>query len=1049
MKISSKKAIAVIVGLTMVLSLVGAVSASADSLSMQQMLQLLIAAGVISPDKAAAATAALNAVSAPTTSSYSFAKDLTVGSRGADVTALQNLLGVSPATGYFGSLTKAAVIKYQLSKGISPAAGYVGAKTRAVLNASVTTTTTTTTTGTTGTTVTPTGTQLNVTLAPTSPSASAIIAGQAAADLAEFTFTNTSATPAVVTNVTLSRGGVSADTSLANVYLYNGAVRLTDGATVSSGVITFNASTGLFTVAPGQSMTIAVKSDIYTGASAGQIISVALTGVTANVPVSASLPVSGASLTVASASDIAKASLPSGGITNPVAPNATINVQAGSLNQTIWSAPLNISMRAVYLKSAAFKVIGSIPSNTLKNITLYASGVQVATAMGIDANGMITFDLTSAPYKINSSITLEVRADIVNGSSRSFSVSLQNAADLQIIDSNYNVGIAAANIPASTGNIAVSTGQVNVTTDTSLSSGNVVTGASNVPLARYTLKAYGEDMKISYLNVASNEQLDNVALYANGVQIGSTQQISATTTISGLTPSISNLKLFSLGSSLIIPAGSSVTLEVRGDVKYNGTNATTTNNTLKVAIVGYSNNTQGSFSQQLLTVPSAEADGPTMTVTGAGVALAKNASYADQSTVPNTTGVKLGSYVIQTSSAEPVRITSLTVGLGGVAGLTTNVSNLYVAPAGQPATTPINPQASNNFSVNFTIPANGSQVVDVYGDLGSLATVGETATTTLTIAGYGVNSNITISPAAQLGQTISVGAGSISSVSKQAGAGYSPDAQFVVGNTTAPIVYYNFVSQNGNSNITEMYFNVVGGITSVTVGGVTAPVVAGSSTVTGLNLSVPNTYAGTNIPVSVTYSQVGLGGTTSVQNTSVSLTGYKYISGNSTITATSSVASNVMVLVGSKPTVSVASSGDTGAGFKAIARITVSADQAGQINLQNLPLSIITTSGSTVNSLAVYVNGAAVSGVTGAFNVATGTTATGTLAFSGGYPIAAGQSVVFNVMANITGSYNAGDSVQTALGSNGLFIWQDVNGNATTTGVKIYNYPTGAASVTF
>src|SRR5258708_2822611 len=44
-------------------------------------------------------------------SSYSFTRDLTVGSRGADVTALQNLLGSKgylsvAATGYFGQLTK-------------------------------------------------------------------------------------------------------------------------------------------------------------------------------------------------------------------------------------------------------------------------------------------------------------------------------------------------------------------------------------------------------------------------------------------------------------------------------------------------------------------------------------------------------------------------------------------------------------------------------------------------------------------------------------------------------------------------------------------------------------------------------------------------------------------------------------------------------------------------------------------------------------------------------------------------------------------------------
>ena len=66
-----------------------------------------------------------------------FARDLQVGSRGADVTALQKLLGITPTTGYFGELTKEAVIKYQLSKGITPTTGQVSEKTRASLEKDV------------------------------------------------------------------------------------------------------------------------------------------------------------------------------------------------------------------------------------------------------------------------------------------------------------------------------------------------------------------------------------------------------------------------------------------------------------------------------------------------------------------------------------------------------------------------------------------------------------------------------------------------------------------------------------------------------------------------------------------------------------------------------------------------------------------------------------------------------------------------------------------------------------------------------------------------
>jgi hypothetical protein len=69
---------------------------------------------------------------------YAYSRNLTVGSTGADVTALQStlyaagFLKVAP-TGYFGSLTKAALGAWQASVGISPAAGYFGAISRAYL----------------------------------------------------------------------------------------------------------------------------------------------------------------------------------------------------------------------------------------------------------------------------------------------------------------------------------------------------------------------------------------------------------------------------------------------------------------------------------------------------------------------------------------------------------------------------------------------------------------------------------------------------------------------------------------------------------------------------------------------------------------------------------------------------------------------------------------------------------------------------------------------------------------------------------------------------
>ena len=77
-----------------------------------------------------------------TSTGHMFSVDLTIGSKGADVTALQQILVskgylVMPAgvaMGYFGNLTKSAVSAWQASAGIMPTAGYVGPKSSAMLN---------------------------------------------------------------------------------------------------------------------------------------------------------------------------------------------------------------------------------------------------------------------------------------------------------------------------------------------------------------------------------------------------------------------------------------------------------------------------------------------------------------------------------------------------------------------------------------------------------------------------------------------------------------------------------------------------------------------------------------------------------------------------------------------------------------------------------------------------------------------------------------------------------------------------------------------------
>ncbi len=79
---------------------------------------------------------------APTTGSI-FNQNLSIGTHGDDVSALQQFLidggylKIATATGYFGTLTESALGAWQASLGISPAAGYFGPVSRAKINATI------------------------------------------------------------------------------------------------------------------------------------------------------------------------------------------------------------------------------------------------------------------------------------------------------------------------------------------------------------------------------------------------------------------------------------------------------------------------------------------------------------------------------------------------------------------------------------------------------------------------------------------------------------------------------------------------------------------------------------------------------------------------------------------------------------------------------------------------------------------------------------------------------------------------------------------------
>lgn len=104
---------------------------SADPALLSQLQALL---GGTATTGGTSSTGSLAAVQALT-------KDLTIGSKGADVTALQTwlveegymVMPVGVPMGYFGTLTQKALAQWQAENAVTPAAGYFGPKTRGVI----------------------------------------------------------------------------------------------------------------------------------------------------------------------------------------------------------------------------------------------------------------------------------------------------------------------------------------------------------------------------------------------------------------------------------------------------------------------------------------------------------------------------------------------------------------------------------------------------------------------------------------------------------------------------------------------------------------------------------------------------------------------------------------------------------------------------------------------------------------------------------------------------------------------------------------------------
>jgi hypothetical protein len=115
--------------------------------------------------------------------------------------------------------------------------------------------------------------------------------------MARYDFKNTSNVSANVTTITLQSTNIPAG---ANVALFVNGTQIENSALTSSGSIVFTSPSGLFTIPANSSSVIDITINSSPTISAGTVLSVSITGLTASIPASAIYPISGPSMTASS-----------------------------------------------------------------------------------------------------------------------------------------------------------------------------------------------------------------------------------------------------------------------------------------------------------------------------------------------------------------------------------------------------------------------------------------------------------------------------------------------------------------------------------------------------------------------------------------------------------------------------------------------------------------------------------------------------------------------------------------------------------------------------
>ena len=862
-----------------------------------------------------------------------------------------------------------------------------------------------------------------VTLATESPSASNFAQGQALADLAHFTFTNTGSADVVVNGVVLERLGFSSDYTLASVYLFDETTRLTDAATVSDGQVSFNASGGVLIIPGYSSKTISVKGDILSG-TAGQTLGLGLVSVTSDTTVEGNFPING------STHSIFAVTLANVAIGSPLPSSAVAISPANDIR--IWQSTFNVTTRKADFTRLVLRQIGSIQTEDIENFRLLIDGVEVASSASFDANGYVTF-VFNRELEIGSR-TIKVLADVIGDSPAIIQMSLRDKVDIFLTDSVYDVNIQATSIfPCSAAGISVNGGTagdggtMTVEKSTTSPSDDVIIGGTDVVLGEWKFTAYDEPIKVETLNVgyihvnssgiAQTSTLRNGRIMVNGVQAGS----NTTTAKAGT----------SFTTNFIVTPGAPVIVQVRADIYDNdGTDSCSLGDKITASLSAGSSNAWGTVSSGRTDVPSTNVNANQITLFSGSMTLVKRTSYAGELVNLPQANFKVGEWTLTAGSAEDINIHTLSLDIDEVSGTSFNesdITDLYLVYSSNTSSVKSTALANDNdWSVSLPLEKNEVMTISLYANLGTNVTSGDSFKTDLSITGVGSDSGTTINSTDVDGQTISTATGTITAT-RAAG---TPTAAIFADNQSVLAVMYDFDTRYDAFTINKLVFAIPSvGVTSIQ----SVNIKDGSTTLYSLPASRTVTFDGISIPVaandtktlSVELELTAVGVAAGISGGAITT---DFSSGRATPASTgveaaiadSTASGNAMYVYKAIPTITKVTDSDVQLRNEQETLLKFSiAATGGDISWDQLFFDITKDADTVLASPIMYdVTGGGQTQVAGAFSdngALVATTTAAELTFNGTTETSVSGTRTYELRATVTGANADGDYVATSL----------------------------------